>query len=118
MQGDTNPENPYRGPYGVDRRAIPLALGLVLAVLFGLVTSMADASGLARVAIGAPLLGAFVAWAVAYAIPEPSARVARRGEPGAPPAVTLRSGRFVAHPSGSADDDRRARDDDAARGLS
>jgi hypothetical protein len=117
MQGDTNPDNPYRGPYGVDRRAIPLALGLVLAVLFGLVTSMADASGLARAAIGVPLLGAFVAWAVVYAIPEPSARAGRRGGRGGPP-VGLRSDRFVAHPSGSADEDRRARDDDAAHGLS
>lgn len=81
MQSDANPDNPYRGPHGFDRRAIPLGLGLGLAVVFALVMSAADASVLARAAIGVPLLGAFVAWAVVYAIPAPSG--------GAGTAVTL-----------------------------
>lgn len=48
---------------------MPLALGLVLAVVFALVMSTIGAADAVRLAVGLPLFAAFLAWAGVYALP-------------------------------------------------
>lgn len=61
--------DPSRRTRSFRRRAIPVGLGLVLAVVYGVVMSVAGAGDGVRLAVGLPLFTAFLAWAGAYAVP-------------------------------------------------
>ena len=99
MTSDQNPRaaHPYRGPMSIDRRLIPIALGLVLAFLFAVLTTMTDADSVTRLAVGVPLFTVFGVWATVYAISVPADRRHRAQVEAAKQAADERRARVQGH---------------------